>query len=362
MKSYEELVRYKKRTIAYGVAGIAIIAFAAWYMIYASTNLFFQVKGKDLSRLAASLARQINPGEHAQIRTPDDMSSKNYQDITTTIESFQKDYPEVVSAYTMRITDGNASLIVSPPADYNRDGKLEGDMEVRDNVGTPYFHAPTPAMFGAAKGSASYDTDFTIDRWGTWLTACSPLKTFTGKIDGIACIDEDAADVISQLKKQKIVTGALALIITLVFSGMLIEFVSAKIELKTSKVSMGQREEALLHIVSAIEQTSLIAIQSFDLGGTIRTWNRASEEIFGISAKDAIGNDFVSLPERGLNAQIFKGDMEEIKKTRKPSPIREEIISGSGGQTRKLLAVMSPVIDCGELVEIVYIGVNTTRV
>lgn len=362
MKSYEDLARYRKHAVIYGIIGIVIIAFAAWYMIYASTNLFFQVKGKDLSRLASSLARQINPDEHSQIRTSDNMSSKNYQDVTTVIETFQKDYPEVVSAYTMRITDGNAYLIVSPPADYNKDGKIDSETEGRDNVGTPYFHAPTPAMQNAAKGVLSYDTDFTIDRWGTWLTACAPLKAFTGKLDGIACIDEDAASVQSQLRRQKLITGVLALIITLVFSGILIEFVSAKIELKTSKLSDSQREEALMHIVSAIEQTSLIAIQSFDLGGTIRTWNRTSEEIFGISAKDAVGNDFVSLPGRKIDAQVFKSDLEEIKKSRKPTSVREENVSDSSGQTHRILSVMSPVIDHGELVEIVYIGINATKV
>ncbi len=361
MKPNTNIARIKSKAVTAGIAGAVAIVLAAWFFAHLTRSFFVEAEGKNLIRVASSLARQINAGDHAAIRSPADMSTPTYDKITKIIESFQNENPDVFSAYTMRVSGDNATLIVSPPADLNRDGVISGELEQRDAAGTPYIAAPDKAMRKAASGQSWADSSFTADRWGIWLTACAPLKTSTALIDGIVCVDEDSKLVNADMFKLNAMIVGMAVVCALLLCGLLVEYVLMKAELASRGIIESERETSLAHFVSAIENLAVIAVQSFDREGVINTWNSVSEKIYGIPSSAATGNDITAIFSNKDEALALKKTINEVFASGQASPPHERTVTTRSGEARLLRSTMFPMIEGGEVSEVFCMDVDVTE-
>lgn len=347
----------KRNVLIAGVLGSAAIFAAAFLFIRQSDAFFQNAISEQLLQMAWHSSQAIDADAHAQIQTPADMDSDTYRHLSDYLEDIQQNrtpqFSRVMSAYTIRIRrDGEMIFIVSPPADLNRDGKIEGKLEEREPVALPYGQPPDLAMEAAAVGGVpTANNSFTTDRWGTWLTACAPLRTTTGQLDGAICLDEDASDVRGNMSSVKMGTWGLSTIVIVLFLGLLISYLKARLELEARIVVEQKHRRTLRRFEMAINHAPSVAVQVFDRAGVITLWNQAAEKIFGFSAEEAIGADLATLlfPE-SAHAEIRK-ELDRIWVTKKPSGPREQMLLTKSGEVRYTLVTILPIVQDGASVE-----------
>lgn len=110
-----------------------------------------------------------------------------------------RSYPVIADIYTMRrLADGKVVFFVDSETDYNHDADYLDDREERTALGEEYTDVP-PSMSRALAGETVFDDTPITDRWGTTVSAMTPLYDMQGKVDGIVGIDFAADDWIRTL-------------------------------------------------------------------------------------------------------------------------------------------------------------------
>lgn len=352
----------KRRFILAGICGcLAIVVFAGIF-IRQTDRFFLRMKGEHLTYLAERLAERIDADAHTNIRSPADMKGDTYRTISTALEEMQKLTTTVISSYTLRIVNGEAFLIVSPPADYDRNGRIEGELEERDAVGTPYGEPPNFAMREASdRGKVAFNPTFASDRWGTWLTGCAPLRTAAGPIDGAVCVDEDAGRVRADMRRVDAMTAALAALTVLLLVTSLVGYLRARLELAGRSRAEAARERALRRFEAAIENTPSIAVHGFDRNGTILLWNNASRKIYGFTREEALGRDICLLLFQESEEATCRSDISSICSTRRPLTERVRTIITREGEALQVQSTMFPVVEDGEVVEIFCMDIDVSE-
>ena len=121
----------------------------------------------------------------------------------------------ISDVYTMRVNDdGELAFLVDSETDYNGDGLYEGDRESRTEIGEVYADAP-PEMWATLNGQTTFDEAPFSDRWGTWVSAYTPVFGPDGTVDAILGVDFPAADWVWILLLTR--TGILGLSISVIF-------------------------------------------------------------------------------------------------------------------------------------------------
>ena len=75
--------------------------------------------------------------------------------------------------------------------------------------------------------------------------------------------------------------------------------------------------EVLYRFVAAIELTPTVAIHAVDRNGIVRFWNQRFAELFGVSAKDAMGQPLLSVAPR-RDADYFAEVLQSVWDTGSP--------------------------------------------
>jgi len=126
--------------------------------------------------------------------------------------------PRVADIYTFhRLDDGSIALWVDSETDYDHDGVYSGEREERTEIGEPYDDASDEVLV-AFDGEAAFESDVSIDRWGTWVSAYHPIRDSYGRIYAVLGIDYPAdawVERISAARVQCILQLLLGLSITL---------------------------------------------------------------------------------------------------------------------------------------------------
>ncbi len=350
----------RRNSLIIGIVGVLLIAASSFFFIRTSNRFFIRLMGENLIFAAADLAADLDGDAHARLRTPTDMDSAAYTTISNMLERIRTYSKSIVDTYTVRMVDGELQLILSPPVDYDHNGKIEGELEERDDIGTPYGEDPEPEMVGAFNGKSTAAKGFSDDRWGTWLTACAPIRTSAGLVDGAVCVDESAHHVRGQMRQVMAMTVALATIASGLLILMLISYLRARTELAGRRRAERQREEALQRFEGAMEATPMVATQGFSPDGHILYWNPASEQLYGHSRTEVIGKllaDLLLAPEEVKKFQELLDDIVAGHVETKP---REWTVRHQDGTTRHVLSSMFPIREQGTISTIFCMDVDVT--
>jgi two-component system cell cycle sensor histidine kinase/response regulator CckA len=141
-----------------------------------------------------------------------------YERLIQTQISWLKLNPAIADIYTFRRrADGAIFLLVDSETDYDRNGRIEGDIEARTEPGEIY-DGLTPALTRAFRGEFIFDEDIVEDRWGKWISAFAPLRNPAGAVEAVLGVDFDATQWLEQRARARLIAllrlGAAILLLT----------------------------------------------------------------------------------------------------------------------------------------------------
>ncbi len=106
--------------------------------------------------------------------------------------------PAIADIYTFRVVDGECRLLVDSETDYDRDGIYRGEREMRTTIGESFGEADE-LEFAAMAGQQIFVDDPYSDRWGTWVSAYSPIFDEHGKVHSVLGVDFPAKKWLSEI-------------------------------------------------------------------------------------------------------------------------------------------------------------------
>jgi two-component system cell cycle sensor histidine kinase/response regulator CckA len=119
--------------------------------------------------------------------------------------------------------------------------------------------------------------------------------------------------------------------------------------------------ESLLRFESVIENAPMVAIQSFDRGGTIRRWNNTSTDLYGYSITDVIGKRLQHVMLHSAAAEEFETTIEKIWRTGRVAGPNEWQTFHRSGKELWIYATMFPVLEEGDVAEIFCMEIDITH-
>ncbi|GEM_PF-2196709 len=135
-----------------------------------------------------------------------------------------------------------------------------------------------------------------------------------------------------------------------------------QMRLETRVESMKQAlDYAIFTLEWFFENTPMVAIQGFDRRGVIKHWNRASAELYGYSAEEALGKTIQNLLLSPDMAGEFEEKLSIIWKTGKALPFQEWPVLSRGGEQRHVYSSMFPLIKDGEFHDVFCINIDITE-
>lgn len=174
---------------------------------------------------------------HNQITAETQVDDAVYLQLIETQKRWLALNPLVSDIYTLgRDASGQGVLLVDSETDYDRNGRFEGAREERTVVGEPYSRL-VPALERAFAGETVVDTDVYSDRWGTWITAYTPILDPAGRVSAVLGLDFDAHTWLHSLSHARAYWIALLGLIVLIGAGAWVAF---------SNHTLTLRQEALL--------------------------------------------------------------------------------------------------------------------
>ncbi len=107
--------------------------------------------------------------------------------------------------------------------------------------------------------------------------------------------------------------------------------------------SRHELEQAYLQVRNILDNAPSVAMQMYDEHGRILFWNRASEQLYGYAAQEAVG--------KTLDALIFTPDeqaeflqlLQQVRTSGKPAPLKEWEITTANGERRIILSSLFPI-------------------
>ena len=116
----------------------------------------------------------------------------------------------------------------------------------------------------------------------------------------------------------------------------------------------------LHHFVTALELAPAVAVHSMDRAGTIRFWNHASEQLYGIAAADAVGRPFRSLVFHLDRQHEFEAEIAAIWDSGVSAPARDWQVQSSAGLRRWVYSCHYPVLREGVVQQVFCMEINIT--
>jgi len=107
--------------------------------------------------------------------------------------------------------------------------------------------------------------------------------------------------------------------------------------------SRRELEQAYQQVRNILENAPSLAMQMYDEQGRVLFWNRASEQLYGYAAQEAVG--------KTLDALIFTPDeqaeflqlLQQVRTSGKPAPLKEWEITTANGERRVILSSLFPI-------------------
>jgi PAS domain S-box-containing protein len=299
----------------------------------------------NLEGFAATYAQELERMGHARVGWDTPGDDPLYQSMIEAQVRWLRVNPIVADVYTYRRNaDGQMAFVVDSETDYDGNGHFEGERESRTPVGEFYPQAG-PAMAAVFAGTPAFEDNRQADRWGTWVSAFTPLRGADGKVEAGLGVDYDADDWASRILIERGVVLGAACVLAVILISSTATVTSHRAEVERRKVV--ERALILSELrARVVIDTTLDAVVSMDAAGRITGWNSQAQEIFGWTAGEVVGrllNEAI-VPERfrdereqGIRQYVLTGRSPMLNTRIETSAVRK------GGQEFPVELAITPV-------------------
>ncbi len=174
---------------------------------------------------------------------PDD---PQYLAMIERMKAWLKINPTIANIHTYRrLSDGRIVFIVDSEADYDHNGRFEGDRERRMANGAPY-PTPTQHALRALDGHPGLSSDIISDPWGTWISFHQPMLDRAGRVEAVLGLDFPAAEWVHRILYARATSLFIAAVLVLIL-------VAVSVLITLMRAEIGQRTKIERELVRAKE-------------------------------------------------------------------------------------------------------------
>ena len=249
-------------------------------------------------------------------------------------------YPHAKYLYLMRLDNNQVKFIIDSQSTYitsKSDLALPGE------------------VYSEAKNSLlrlfSTNSIITVgpesDSWGSFVSGLSSVTNQDGRIIAVVGIDIDSTMWSQQIYRQ--LYGIIGFFIILYVAELLLFY---------QIIRYRQHQNTLSYLATVLDY-STDAIISYDLTGTIKSWNHGATTIFGYTEAEALGQKIIDL----IYPANKKSELNLIISTAQLGQVRiqkETVRRDKAGRLRHLLISWSPLYQDGQVVGISTIAKDVT--
>jgi diguanylate cyclase (GGDEF)-like protein/PAS domain S-box-containing protein len=294
----------KKLTIFFYIIALFILIGGYWQMDYVENKERKEYEQflKDFTKIFSTELFEYNH-HHIDVNTKD--NDADYVRILNKMRSWQRDFPEIISLYTLKKhRDGKSYFIVAPETDYNQDGVIRGKQEQRILIGSVY-EPSSPELEEAFKGH------FIIQQHGLTnenVRVFAPIFNGLGRVDAVLQISYNAEKYFEQLKKERmnvfLLIGLILLVaLILYFLSLYVKIQKWKFKKYKEELEISQRR--FKHLSEATMEGIIIHSE-----GKVLEANRAICKQFGYQLEELIGMPIYQLVDQESWRQI-EGDLDK---------------------------------------------------
>lgn len=137
-----------------------------------------------------TLSKKFEDAGHSYITLNTKANDPTYQLVLRKAKNWASLSGLIQCIYTIRkYSDGKNYIIIDTPVDYNRNGKIDGDLERSAPIGVRYEEY-IPELEQAFEGATTMELYPTTDKWGSSIGGFSPIYK-DGKVEAVIGIDFD---------------------------------------------------------------------------------------------------------------------------------------------------------------------------
>ena len=175
-----------------------------------SKNKFEELRS-NITSIASAGALLVDAQKHSVIKTPDDMVSAEYVEISQKLKQFNKCYPDIRNIYTMERSDKPNIWRFVVDASEVRGKNGNGVIDDNESVALPgeeYDVSRYIEMQKAFDGPIA-DREINYDKWGYWLSGYAPI--YGAGHNPVAILGVDVSAKTIKDAQNKLLFGMLAI-------------------------------------------------------------------------------------------------------------------------------------------------------
>jgi HAMP domain-containing protein len=214
-----------KLTASFIILILAISGLTFFYTFHETKTALKNILQGELKAAACVVASQVNGDEFAKIKAGDEKKPA-FISLRNALYKAQKSNPDIKFIYTYRANDEKSVRFVID-AEYGISNDAAGIDEVYKDI--------SAEMMEGLKNPVA-ESEFTTDKWGTFMSGYSPIMDSKGKIVGAVGIDMLSKTVI---EKQKFIGNTIFVIflIAVLIAGLIIQYFSKTIIRDVNKLN-----------------------------------------------------------------------------------------------------------------------------
>lgn len=190
-----------------GVVGFAFVLGTTIFLENRLERIVRRQLAEKLLAIVTLAAEGIDGNEHSLLVSPEQENSPEYHKIKSHLQNIRKRFGEVKYIYTARIKDNQLIFVVDADTSRSPEEKKSIDpAAIMVHIGDIYDENPEkyPEVVSTFRDGISRTTSgFVRDRWGIWLSAFAPIRTRTGRIDGVLCADMSVDNVLAAVSRSR---------------------------------------------------------------------------------------------------------------------------------------------------------------
>ena len=191
-----------------------------WWWTERAAEVTRQSIANQVQGLAPTYALELSKLGHWKIGDETPSDDAGYLAMIEAQKGWLKVNRSISDIYTFRGSpEAGYRFVVDSETDYDRNGKYSGEREGRTRIGEKWESgfSVAPILAAYAGEPTTFDSDFYTDRWGTWVSAYSPILDEEGNVEALVGVDFPVASWLNAIRVSRLsVIARLATIAALV--------------------------------------------------------------------------------------------------------------------------------------------------